>query len=180
MKITNIDKLEGEKLTIYGCEMVYSKPIRIGETGFEVNLCDGLDTHIGLFSITLNSHLNSLLVLDLQNKNEELGNIKKEDVNSIENFGKTVSNLILKLPTIGSFLMLLKTIQDAKMGLAAAQTNAKINATNYYSTSLPISNSFSHLSGSLGQPINPNKPKYMSKGTAKMPVTMSVDDNEIW
>lgn len=182
MKIANIHKLTGNKITIYGYNMVFGAPASIDDYGFEVNLFDAIDTNVAVFGIVVNAKTNSILVADIQNKREELGTFTKKDIDTISNFEKTIGKFILKLPTIDSYLTLLKSIQDSKVSLASAKVNAGYYTTSHstHSVSLPTSHSFSHLSGSLGQPINPNKKRFLSKATAKMPVTMSVNDDELW
>jgi hypothetical protein len=103
-------------------------------------------------------------------KNQSTEIITKKDISSIPIFIETIRNTILGLPLIDSYFNLLGAIQNAKkMG---------VGITKVVNTA-PTS-SFSHLSGSLGQPINPNKKRFLSKATAKMPVSMSVEDNELW
>jgi hypothetical protein len=111
-----------------------------------------------------------MYVEDIHNKNQSTEIITKKDIGSIPIFIETIRNTILGLPLIDSYFNLLEAIQKAKkMGVGITKV---VNTT-------PTA-SFSHLSGSLGQPINPNKKRFLSKATAKMPVSMSVEDNELW
>jgi hypothetical protein len=111
-----------------------------------------------------------MYVEDIHNKKQSIKIITKKDISSIPIFIETIRNTILGLPLIDSYFNLLGAIQNAKkMG---------VGITKVVNTAPTAS--FSHLSGSLGQPINPNKKRFLSKATAKMPVTMSVVDDELW
>lgn len=169
MNITNVNHIVGERVVMFGVEMNFGDVIQQADTSFEFNLCDKFD-HKPLFTIIINTNVWKMYVEDIHNKKRSDEIITKKDISSIPIFIETIRNSILGLPLIDSYFNLLGAIQNAKkMGVGITKV---VNTT-------PTS-SFSHLSGSLGQPINPNKKRFLSKGTAKMPVTMSVDDDELW
>ena len=169
MNITNVNRIVGEKVVLFNVEMTFGDVIPIGNWKFEFHLCDRYD-HSPLFKITLNTNFWILLVEDLHYNHQVVEEITKEDVDSIPNFIRTVKTFVMRIPNVQSYFNLLEAIQNAKkMG---------VGITKVVNTAPTAS--FSHLSGSLGKPINPNKPKYMSKGTAKLPVSMSVADDELW
>lgn len=169
MNITNVNRIVGEKVVMFNVEMTFGDVIPIGDWAFEFYLCDRYD-HSPLFKITLNTNFWILLVEDLHYNHQVVEEITKEDVNSIPNFIRTVKTFVMQIPNVQSYFNLLEAIQNAKkMG---------VGITKVVNTAPTAS--FSHLSGSLGNPINPNKKRFLSKGTAKMPVTMSVEDNELW
>ena len=169
MNITNVNHIVGERVVMFGVEMDFGDVIQQADTSFQFHLCDKYD-HSPLFKITLNTNFWSLLVEDLHYNHQIVEEITKEDVDSIPNFIRTVKTFVMQMPNIQSYFNLLEAIQNAKkMGVGITKV---VNTAP--------SHSFSHLSGSLGNPINPNKPKYMSKGTAKQTVTMSVVDDELW
>ena len=169
MNITNVNRIVGEKVVMFNVEMTFGDVIPIGDWAFVFHLCDRFD-HSPLFKITLNTNFWSLLVEDTHYNHQVIENITKDDVDSIPNFIRTVKTFVMQIPNISSYFNLLEAIQNAKkMGVGITKV---VNTAP--------SHSFSHLSGSLGKPINPNKPKFMSKGTAKLPVTMSIADDELW
>jgi hypothetical protein len=169
MNITNVNRIVGERVVLFNVEMTFGDVIPIGDWKFEFHLCDRYD-HSPLFKITLNTNFWLLLVEDMHYNHQVVENITKEDVDSIPNFIRTVKTFVMQIPNVQSYFNLLEAIQNAKkMG---------VGITKVVNTA-PTS-SFSHLSGSLGQPINPNKKRFLSKATAKMPVTMSVVDDELW
>ena len=169
MNITNVNRIVGEKVVMFNVEMTFGDVISIGDWSFEFHLCDRYD-HSPLFKITLNTNFWILLVEDLHYNHQVVEEITKEDVGSIPNFIRTVKTFVMQIPNVQSYFNLLEAIQNAKkMGVGITKV---VNTTP--------SHSFSHLSGSLGQPINPNKKRFLSKATAKMPVTMSVNDDELW
>jgi hypothetical protein len=169
MNITNVNRIVGEKVVLFNVEMTFGDVIPIGNWAFEFHLCDKYD-HSPLFKIRLNTNFWILLVEDLHYNHQVVEEITKTDVDSIPNFIRTVKTFVMKIPNVQSYFNLLEAIQNAKkMGVGITKV---VNTAP--------SHSFSHLSGSLGNPINPNKPKYMSKGTAKLPVSMSVADDELW
>ena len=175
MNITNVNRITGEMVVLFNVEMTFGDVIADGDRIFNFHLCDRY-SHKPIFKITLNTKLWYLSVKELHYNKQIVENITKEDVGSIPNFIQTVKTFIMQMPTISSYFDLLKAKQDV-------HTNNMLQTTQLYSShsvSLPPTQSFSHLSGSLGQPINPNKPKFMSRGTAKQPVTMSVVDDELW
>ena len=169
MNITNVNRIVGEKVVMFNVEMTFGDVIPIGDWAFEFYLCDKYD-HSPLFKITLNTNFWILLVEDLHYNHQVVEEITKEDVDSIPNFIRTVKTFVMQIPNVSSYFNLLEAIQNGKkMG---------VGITKVVNTAPTAS--FSHLSGSLGQPINPNKKRFLSKATAKMPVTMSVEDNELW
>lgn len=169
MNITNVNRIVGEKVVLFNVEMTFGDVISIGDWSFEFHLCDRYD-HSPLFKITLNTNFWILLVEDLHYNHQVVEEITKEDVNSIPNFIRTVKTFVMRIPNVQSYFNLLEAIQNAKkMGVGITKV---VNTAP--------SHSFSNLSGSLGNPINPNKKRFLSKATAKMPVTMSVEDNELW
>ena len=177
MNIANVNRITGELVVMSNVEMTFGDVIE-GDVVFNFYLCDKY-SHTPLFEIVLNTKLWGLLVEELHYNHQIAESITKEDVDSIPNFIQTVKTFIMQLPAISSYFDLLKATQDVI-------TNNKLQTTQLHSShslhnvSIPPLQSFSHLSGSLGQPINPNKPKFMSRGTAKLPVTMSIADDEIW
>ena len=175
MNIANVNRITGERVVMFDVEMTFGDVIADGNKVFNFHLCDKY-THTPLFRITLNTKLWYLSVTELHYNAQVVENITKEDVDSIPNFIQTVRTFIMQLPTISSYFDLLKAIQNRTL---SGVPNVSAHTTPY-TTSLPPTQSFSHLSGSLGKPINPNKPKFMSRGTAKLPVTMSVIDDEVW
>jgi dTDP-4-amino-4,6-dideoxygalactose transaminase len=95
--------------------------------------------------------------------------------------GLQAAILSAKLPHILNWTKERKRCATTYFNLLEAIQNAKkmgVGITKVVNTAPTAS--FSHLSGSLGQPINPNKKRFLSKATAKMPVSMSVEDNELW
>ena len=169
MNITNVNHIVGEMVVMFGVEMDFGDVIQQADTEFEFHLCDKFD-HKPLFRIIINTKVWKMLVEDIHNKYQSTEIITKKDISSIPIFIETIRNTILEQPFIDSYFNLLGAIQNAKkMG---------VGITKVVNTA-PTS-SFSHLSGSLGQPINPNKKRFLSKATAKMPVSMSVEDDELW
>jgi hypothetical protein len=169
MNITNVNYIVGERVVMFGVEMDFGDVIQQADAAFEFHLCDKFD-HTPLFRIIINTKVWKMYVEDIHNKKQSTEIITKKDISSIPIFIETIRNTILGLPLIDSYFNLLGAIQNAKkMG---------VGITKVVNTA-PTS-SFSHLSGSLGQPINPNKKRFLSKATAKMPVSMSVEDNELW
>lgn len=169
MNITNVNHIVGEMVVMFGVEMDFGDVIQQADTSFEFNLCDKFD-HKPLFRIIINTKVWKMYVEDIHHKKQSTEIITKKDISSIPIFIETIRNTILGLPLIDSYFNLLGAIQNAKkMG---------VGITKVVNTA-PTS-SFSHLSGSLGQPINPNKKRFLSKATAKMPVSMSVEDDELW
>jgi hypothetical protein len=169
MNITNVNHIVGERVVMLGVEMNFGDVIQQADTEFEFNLCDKFD-HKPLFRIIINTKVWKMLVEDINNKYQSTEIITKKDISSIPIFIETIRNTILEQPFIDSYFNLLGAIQNAKkMG---------VGITKVVNTAPTAS--FSHLSGSLGQPINPNKKRFLSKATAKMPVTMSVVDDELW
>ena len=175
MNITNVNRITGEMVVLFNVEMTFGDIIPSGDSALKFYLCDKY-SHTPLFEIVLNTKLWGLLVEELHYNHQFAESITKEDVDSIPNFIQTVKTFIMQLPTISSYFDLLKAIQNRTL---SGVPNVSAHTTPY-TTSLPPTQSFSHLSGSLGKPINPNKPKFMSRGTAKLPVTMSVIDDEVW
>jgi hypothetical protein len=169
MNITNVNRIVGERVVMFGVEMNFGDVIQQDDSAFEFNLCDKFD-HNPLFRIIINTKVWKMYVEDIHNKKQSIEIITKKDISSIPTFIETIRNTILGLPLIDSYFNLLEAIQNAKkMG---------VGITKVVNTAPTAS--FSHLSGSLGQPINPNKKRFLSKATAKMPVTMSVVDDELW
>jgi hypothetical protein len=169
MNITNVNHIVGERVVMFGVEMDFGDVIQQADTEFEFNLCDKFD-HKPLFRIIVNTKVWKMYVEDIHNKKQSTEIITKKDISSIPIFIETIRNTILGLPLIDSYFNLLEAIQNAKkMGVGITKV---VNTAP--------SHSFSHLSGSLGQPVNPNKKRFLSKATAKMPVSMSVEDNELW
>jgi len=173
MNITNVNRITGERVVLFDVEMTFGDVIPSGDSALKFYLCDKY-SHTPLFEIVLNTKLWGLLVEELHYNTQIAESITKDDVDSIPNFIQTVKMFVMQIPTISSYFDLLKSIQDMH--------KAGVTYTNHssHSVSLPPTQSFSHLSGSLGQPINPNKKRFLSKATAKMPVTMNVDDDEVW
>ena len=175
MNIANINRITGEKVVLFNVEMTFGDVIPSGDSAFKFYLCDRY-THSPLFEIVLNTKLWGLLVEELHYHHQIAESITKDDVDSIPNFIRTIKMFVMQIPNVSSYFDLLKAMQDV-------HTNNMLQTSQLYSShsvSLPPTQSFSHLSGSLGQPINPNKKRFLSKATAKMPVTMSVVDDELW
>ena len=175
MNITNVNRITGEMVVLFNVEMTFGDVIPSGDSALKFYLCDKY-SHTPLFEIVLNTKLWGLLVEELHYNHQFAESITKEDVDSIPNFIQTVRTFIMQIPNVSSYFDLLKAMQDV-------HTNNMLQTAQLYSShsvSLPPTQSFSHLSGSLGQPINPNKKRFLSKATAKMPVTMSVVDDELW
>jgi hypothetical protein len=169
MNITNVNRIVGERVVMFGVEMNFGDVIKQDDTSFQFHLCDKFD-HNPLFRIVISTKVWKMYVEDIHNKKQSTEIITKKDISSIPIFIETIRNTILGLPLIDSYFNLLEAIQNAKkMG---------VGITKVVNTAPTAS--FSHLSGSLGQPINPNKKRFLSKATAKMPVTMSVVDDELW
>ena len=169
MNITNVNRIVGERVVMFGVEMNFGDVIQQDDAAFEFHLCDKFD-HTPLFRILISTKVWKMYVEDIHNKKQSIEIITKKDISSIPTFIETIRNTILGLPLIDSYFNLLEAIQKAKkMG---------VGITKVVNTAPTAS--FSHLSGSLGQPINPNKKRFLSKATAKMPVTMSVVDDELW
>jgi hypothetical protein len=169
MNITNVNHIVGERVVMFGVEMNFGDVIKQDDTTFQFHLCDKFD-HTPLFRIVISTKVWKMYVEDIHNKKQSTEIITKKDISSIPIFIETIRNTILGLPLIDSYFNLLEAIQNAKkMGVGITKV---VNTAP--------SHSFSHLSGSLGQPINPNKKRFLSKATAKMPVTMSVVDDELW
>ena len=175
MNIANVNRITGERVVLFNVEMTFGDVIPSGDSAFKFYLCDRY-THSPLFEIVLNTKLWGLLVEELHHNHQIAESITKDDVDSIPNFIRTIKMFVMQIPNVSSYFDLLKAMQDV-------HTNNMLQTAQLYSShsvSLPPTQSFSHLSGSLGQPINPNKKRFLSKATAKMPVTMNVDDNEVW
>jgi len=175
MNITNVNRIVGENVVMFNVEMTFGDVIPIGDWAFDFHLCDKY-SHTPLIKITLNTNFWILLVEELHYHHQVTEEITKEDVDSIPNFIRTVKTFIMQIPNVSSYFELMKAKQNI-------HTSHKLQIAQLYSShsvSLPPTQSFSHLSGSLGQPINPNKKRFLSKATAKMPVTMSVVDDELW
>ena len=175
MNIANVNRITGERVVLFNVEMTFGDVIPSGDSAFKFYLCDRY-THSPLFEIVLNTKLWGLLVEELHYHHQIAESITKDDVDSIPNFIRTIKMFVMQIPNVSSYFDLLKAMQDV-------HTNNMLQTAQLYSShsvSLPPTQSFSHLSGSLGQPINPNKKRFLSKATAKMPVTMSVVDDELW
>ena len=173
MNIANINRITGERVVLFNVEMTFGDVIPSGDSALKFYLCDKY-SHTPLFEIVLNTKLWGLLVEELDYNHQFAESITKEDVDSIPNFIQTVRTFIMQIPNVSSYFNLLKAIQNTKKVRATHTTHSLHNV------SIPPLQSFSHLSGSLGQPINPNKKRFLSKATAKMPVTLNVDDDEVW
>lgn len=178
MNITNVNRIVGERVVLFNVEMTFGDVIPIGDWAFEFHLCDRYD-HSPLFKITLNTNFWILLVEDLHYNHQVVEEITKEDVNSIPNFIRTVKTFVMQIPNVSSYFELMKAKQDVHTN-NMLQTAQLYSSHSLHNVSIPPLQSFSHLSGSLGQPINPNKKRFLSKATAKMPVSMSVEDDELW
>ena len=175
MNIANVNRITGESVVLFNVEMTFGDVIPSGDSVFKFYLCDRY-THSPLFEIVLNTKLWGLLVEELHYHHQVAESITKDDVDSIPNFIRTIKMFVMQIPNVSSYFDLLKAMQDV-------HTNNMLQTAQLYSShsvSLPPTQSFSHLSGSLGQPINPNKKRFLSKATAKMPVTLSVVDDELW
>ena len=175
MNIANINRITGERVVLFNVEMTFGDVIPSGDSALKFYLCDKY-SHTPLFEIVLNTKLWGLLVEELHYNTQIDESITKDDVDSIPNFIQTINTFIMQIPNVSSYFKLMKAKQDV-------HTNNMLQIAQLYSShsvSLPPTQSFSHLSGSLGQPINPNKKRFLSKATAKMPVTLNVDDDEVW
>ena len=175
MNITNVNRITGERVVLFDVEMTFGDVIPSGDSALKFYLCDKY-SHSPLFEIVLNTKLWGLLVEELHYNTQIAESITKDDVDSIPNFIQTINTFIMQIPNVSSYFKLMKAKQDV-------HTNNMLQIAQLYSShsvSLPPTQSFSHLSGSLGQPINPNKKRFLSKATAKMPVTLNVDDDEVW
>ena len=173
MNITNVNRITGEMVVLFDVEMTFGDVIPSGDSAFNFYLCDRY-THSPLFEIVLNTKLRILFLSELHYNTQIAESITKDDIDSIPNFIQTINTFIMQIPNVSSYFNLLKAIQNTKKVRATHTTHSLHNV------SIPPLQSFSHLSGSLGQPINPNKKRFLSKATAKMPVTMNVDDDELW
>ena len=175
MNIANINHITGERVTMFDVQMTFGDVIIVNDGIFQFTLCDRFN-HSPLFEIILNTTLWVMFLEELHYNHQIAEGITIIDVDSIPNFIQTVKSFIMQIPNISTYFDLLKATQDVI-------TNNKLQTTQLYSShsvSIPPLQSFSHLSGSLGQPINPNKKRFLSKATAKMPVTLNVDDDEVW
>ena len=175
MNIANINHITGERVTMFDVQMTFGDVIIVNDGIFQFTLCDRFN-HSPLFEIILNTTLWVMFLEELHYNHQIAEGITIIDVDSIPNFIQTINTFIMQIPNVSSYFNLLKAKQDV-------HTNNKLQTTQLYSShsvSLPPTQSFSHLSGSLGQPINPNKKRFLSKATAKMPVTLNVDDDEVW
>ena len=178
MNITNINHITGERVTMFDVQMTFGDVIIVNDGIFQFTLCDRFN-HSPLFEIILNTTLWVMFLEELHYNHQIAEGITIIDVDSIPNFIQTVKSFIMQIPNISTYFDLLKAKQDV-------HTNNMLQTTQLYSShslhnvSIPPLQSFSHLSGSLGQPINPNKKRFLSKATAKMPVTLNVDDDEVW
>ena len=173
MNISNVNRITGEMVVLFNVEMTFGDVIPSGDSALKFYLCDKY-SHTPLFEIVLNTKLWGLLVEELHYNTQIAESITKDDVDSIPNFIQTINTFIMQIPNVSSYFNLLKAIQNTKKVRATHTTHSLHNV------SIPPLQSFSHLSGSLGQPINPNKKRFLSKATAKMPVTLNVDDDEVW
>ena len=178
MNITNVNRITGERVVLFDVEMTFGDVIPSGDSALKFYLCDKY-SHTPLFEIVLNTKLWGLLVEELHYNHQFAESITKEDVDSIPNFIQIVRTFIMQIPTISSYFDLLKAKQDVHTN-NMLQTAQLYSSHSLHNVSIPPLQSFSHLSGSLGQPINPNKKRFLSKATAKMPVTLNVDDDEVW
>jgi hypothetical protein len=177
MNITNVNRITGERVVLFNVEMVFGDVIE-GDVVFNFYLCDKY-SHTPLFEIVLNTKLWGLLVEELHYNTQIAESITKEDVDSIPNFIQTVKMFVMQIPNVSSYFELMKAKQDVHTN-NMLQTAQLYSSHSLHNVSIPPLQSFSHLSGSLGQPINPNKKRFLSKATAKMPVSMSVEDDELW
>ena len=175
MNITNVNRITGERVVLFDVEMTFGDVIPSGDSAFKFYLCDRYN-HFPLFEIVLNTKFWGLLVEELHYNHQIAESITKDDVDSIPNFIRTIKMFVMQIPNISSYF----DLQKAKQNIHISNKLQIAQLYSSHSVSLPPTQSFSHLSGSLGQPINPNKPKFMSRGTAKQPVTMSVVDDELW
>jgi len=175
MNITNVNRITGERVVLFDVEMTFGDVIPSGDSALKFYLCDKY-SHTPLFEIVLNTKLWGLLVEELHYNTQIAESITKDDVDSIPNFIQTVKIFIMQIPNVSAYFELMK----AKQNLHISNKLQIAQLYSSHSISLSPTQSFSHLSGSLGKPINPNKPKFMSRGTAKLPVTMSVIDDEVW
>jgi hypothetical protein len=177
MNISNVNRITGERVVLFNVEMVFGDVIE-GDVVFNFYLCDKY-SHTPLFEIVLNTKLWGLLVEELHYNTQIAESITKEDVDSIPNFIQTVKMFVMQIPNVSSYFELMKAKQDVHTN-NMLQTAQLYSSHSLHNVSIPPLQSFSHLSGSLGQPINPNKKRFLSKATAKMPVSMSVEDDELW
>jgi hypothetical protein len=175
MNIANVNRITGEQVVLFNVEMTFGDVITSDGSVLNFYLCDKY-SHTPLFEIVLNTKLWGLLVEELLYHHQFVESITKEDVDSIPNFIRTVKTFIMQIPNISSYF----DLQKAKQNIHISNKLQIAQLYSSHSVSLPPTQSFSHLSGSLGKPINPNKPKFMSRGTAKLPVTMSIVDDELW
>ena len=175
MNIANVNRITGERVVLFDVEMTFGEVIPSGDSAFNFYLCDKY-THSPLFEIVLNTKLWGLLVEELHYNTQIAESITKDDVDSIPNFIQTINTFIMQIPNVSSYFELMKAKQDVHTNHALQTAQLYIS----HSVSTSPTQSFSHLSGSLGKPINPNKKRFLSKATAKMPVTMNVDDDEVW
>ena len=178
MNIANVNRITGEMVVLFDVQMTFGDVIIVNDGIFQFTLCDRFN-HSPLFEIILNTTLWVMFLEELHYNHQIAEGITIIDVDSIPNFIQTINTFIMQIPNVSSYFNLLKAKQDV-------HTNNKLQTAQLYSShslhnvSIPPLQSFSHLSGSLGQPINPNKKRFLSKATAKMPVTLNVDDDEVW
>ena len=173
MNIANVNRITGEMVVLFDVQMTFGDVIIVNDGIFQFTLCDRFN-HSPLFEIILNTTLWVMFLEELHYNHQIAEGITIIDVDSIPNFIQTINTFIMQIPNVSSYFNLLKAIQNTKKVRATHTTHSLHNV------SIPPLQSFSHLSGSLGQPINPNKKRFLSKATAKMPVTLNVDDDEVW
>ena len=173
MNIANVNRITGEMVVLFDVQMTFGDVIIVNDGIFQFTLCDRFN-HSPLFEIILNTTLWVMFLEELHYNHQIAEGITIIDVDSIPNFIQTINTFIMQIPNVSSYFNLLKAIQNTKKVRATHTTHSLHNV------SIPPLQSFSHLSGSLGQPINPNKKRFLSKATAKMAVTLNVDDDEVW
>jgi hypothetical protein len=178
MNIANVNRITGERVVLFDVEMTFGDVIPSGDSALKFYLCDKY-SHSPLFEIVLNTKLWGLLVEELHYNTQIAESITKDDVDSIPNFIRTVKMFVMQIRNIIGIFELMKAKQDVHTN-NMLQTAQLYSSHSLHNVSIPPLQSFSHLSGSLGQPINPNKKRFLSKATAKMPVSMSVEDDELW
>lgn len=157
MEIKNWEKLNGRDFVMDGVEMVFGDCKHISKNHYHTRLIQ-------------KSNQSELFVIDMDSK-------KMEVVAKLGNFSSAIRKPIEKddLVNLNEFLQYVRWLLPF------------INGVHTYLTIVKVADDLVHqppgfgsasLSGNMGV-IGPTK-KYMSKSTAKMPVSMSIDDNELW
>ena len=154
MEIKNWEKLNGRDFVMDEVEMVFDSCKHISKNHYHTKLIQKSTKH-------------ELFVIDMDTEKMEvvakLGNfssairkpIEKDDLVNLNEFLQYVRWLLPFINGVHSYLTLVKSADD-------------------------LVHQPPHISASLGSVVGGSVKRYMSKATAKMPVSMSIDDNELW